>query len=68
MQNGNGSTEQTWGIADGEVEVPETWPNTYPPQGEDAVTPWLPTDPIPNPEPDVPSLTEADPGIYEGDD
>ena len=31
----------------------------YPPQGEDAETPWLPTDPIPNPEPDAPSLDRS---------
>ena len=50
--------------ADG-VEPPEMWPETtYPPQGEDAEIPWLPTDPIPNPEPEAPSLPEPDPGVY----
>ena len=47
-----------------DAEAPEMWPATYPPQGEDAETPWLPTDPIPNPEPDSPSLEDPDPAMY----
>ena len=46
------------------LRAPEMWPATYPPQGEDAETPWLPTDPIPNPEPDSPSLEDPDPAMY----
>ncbi len=49
-----------------QAETGELWPATYPPMGEDAETPWLPTDPIPNPEPISPALGEPDPGIYEG--
>lgn len=45
---------------------PELWPAEYPPMGEDAETPWLPSDPIPNPEPEAPGLGMPDPGIYEG--
>ena len=52
------------GAQTNDVEPPELWPATYPPQGEDAETPWLPTDPIPNTEPDVPSLESPDPAMY----
>ena len=48
------------------ANVPEMWPGTYPPAGEDTETPWLPTDPIPNPEPVSPGLGMPDRGIYEG--
>jgi hypothetical protein len=46
------------------VEPPEMWPSTYPPQGEDAELPWLPTDPIPNTEPEAPGLDMPDPALY----
>ena len=39
---------------------------SYPPSPEDEILPSLPSDPIPNPEPEQPSLGEPDPGIYEG--
>lgn len=38
----------------------------YPPSPEDAIVPSLQYDPIPNPEPEQPSLGVPDPGIYEG--
>lgn len=41
-------------------------PAPYPPTGDDVIIPGLPSDPIPNPEPETPSLGTPDPGIYEG--
>ena len=41
-------------------------PAPYPPDETDEVLPSLPSDPIPNPEPETPSLGTPDPGIYEG--
>ena len=38
----------------------------YPPSPEDEVLPSIPSDPVPNPEPEQPSLGMPDPGIYEG--
>ncbi len=48
-----------------DAEPPEMWPATYPPQGEDAELPWLPTDPIPNPEPEAPGLDMPVPAMYQ---
>ena len=48
-----------------DAEAPELWPATYPPQGEDAILPWLPTDPIPNTEPEVPGLDMPDTSLYQ---
>lgn len=39
---------------------------TYPPSSDDVILPSLPSDPVPNPEPEQPSLGMPDPGIYEG--
>ncbi len=38
----------------------------YPPSPEDEILPSIPGDPVPNPEPEQPSLGMPDPGIYEG--
>ncbi len=48
------------------LDPPEMWPANYPPAAEDTVLPWLPTDPIPDPEPVSPSLGMPDTGVYEG--
>ena len=45
------------------AEDPEPWPTTYPPQGVDTILPWLPADPMPNPEPEAQGLTMPDPGV-----
>ena len=63
--NGPGLASQREANLASDAENPELWPATYPPTGEDAETPWLPTDPIPNPEPEAPGLVVPDPGIYE---
>ncbi|WP_419806117.1 hypothetical protein [Terriglobus sp.] len=39
---------------------------SYPPYPEDEILPSIPSDPVPNPEPEQPSLGVPDPGIYEG--
>jgi hypothetical protein len=41
-------------------------PLSYPAFPEDEILPTLPGDPIPNPEPEQPSLGVPDPGIYQG--
>lgn len=41
-------------------------PAPYPPSSDDEVLPGVPSDPIPNPEPEAPGLGIPDPGIYEG--
>lgn len=38
----------------------------YPPNPEDEILPSIPSDPVPNPEPEQPSLGMPDPGIFEG--
>ena len=38
----------------------------YPPYPDDEILPSIPGDPIPNPEPEQPSLGIPDTGIYEG--
>lgn len=39
---------------------------SYPPSPEDEILPSIPGDPVPNPEPEQPSLGMPDPGIYQG--
>ena len=43
---------------------PPTMPADYPLFDDDVVLPGVPTDPIPNPEPEIPSLPDPDPEIY----
>lgn len=44
----------------------EIVPEPYPPSSDDEIMPSIPGDPLPNPEPEQPSLGIPDPGIYEG--
>ena len=48
-----------------ETDDVEPKPVPYPLMAEDTEIPWMPTDPIPNPEPETPGLGMPDPGIYE---
>lgn len=49
------------------ADADDLWPGTYAPTGEDAEMPWLPTDPLPNPEPEAGGLNMPEPGIDVGE-